>query len=109
MENSSVTSHLLGEPVCYCGQISATRTSWTKNNPSRRFQGCTLYGRLDPCDYFSWIDPPPHPRYKIVINGLLRKSNNNENGKMKTRRLVKLNQIALGCIVLSVLIHKRVI
>ncbi|KAL2558081.1 uncharacterized protein Fot_02820 [Forsythia ovata] len=109
IENSSVTSHLLDAPVSYCRQISATRTSWTENNQGRRFRGCRFYGRPDACDYFSWMDPSLHPRYMIVINGFLRKANNNENGKMKMRRLVKLHQIALGVFVLGVLIHKCII
>ncbi|KAL2486842.1 GRF-type domain-containing protein [Abeliophyllum distichum] len=101
MENSLITSQMLDALVCYCGQISVTRTSWTENNPSRRFQGCRFYGRSDSCDYFSWVDPPPHPRYKLVINGLLRKANNNRNGEMKMQRLVKLHQIVLGVFVLG--------
>ncbi|KAL2463944.1 GRF-type domain-containing protein [Forsythia ovata] len=72
------------------------RTSWTENNPSRRFRGCRFYGRLDACDYFSWVDPPPHLRYKNIINGLLRKANNNGNVEIKMRRLVKLHQIVMG-------------
>ncbi|KAL2522755.1 uncharacterized protein Fot_26678 [Forsythia ovata] len=109
MENSSVNSQMLDARICHCGQISVTRTSWTENNPGRRFRGCRFYGRPDACDYFSWMDPPPHPRYKTVINELLRKANNNENREMKMRRSVKLHHIALGVFVIGVLIHKYVI
>ncbi|KAL2515308.1 Casein kinase I isoform delta-like protein [Forsythia ovata] len=33
MENSSSITQIRDEQVCYCGQISTTRTSWTENNP----------------------------------------------------------------------------
>ncbi|KAL2558235.1 uncharacterized protein Fot_02974 [Forsythia ovata] len=106
MENSSINSQISDVPVCYCGQFSVTRTSWTENNPSKRFRGCTFYRRPDACDYFFWMDPLPHPRYKVVINGLLRKATNNGNGKIKMRRLVKMHQIALGMVLLGAIIYK---
>ncbi|KAL2510025.1 uncharacterized protein Fot_33672 [Forsythia ovata] len=106
MENSSINSQISDTPVCYCGQFSVTRTSWMENNLGRRFQGCIFDRRPDACDYFSWVDPPPHPRYKVVINGLLRKATNNGNGEMKMRRLVKMHQIALGVVLLGAIIYK---
>ncbi|KAL2559032.1 uncharacterized protein Fot_03771 [Forsythia ovata] len=102
MENSSVTSQISDAPVCYFGQFSVTRTSWTENNPSRRFRGCTFYGRLDACNYFSWWIHLPILRYKVVINGLLRKATNNGNGEMK------MHQIALGVFLLGAVIYKCV-
>ncbi|KAL2545871.1 uncharacterized protein Fot_15104 [Forsythia ovata] len=108
MENSSINSQISDAQVCYCGQFSVIKTSWTENNPSRRFRGCTFYGRPDACDYFSWVDPPPHPRYKVVINGLLRKATNNGNGEMKMRRLVKMYKIALGVVLVGAIIYKFV-
>ncbi|KAL2483396.1 uncharacterized protein Fot_44840 [Forsythia ovata] len=102
MENSSFISQNRDEQVCFCGQILATRTSWTENNPNRRFRGCRFYGRPDACDYFSWVDPPPHPRYKNIINGLLRKANNNRNVEM--RRLLKLHQIVIEVFMIGAII-----
>ncbi|KAL2456662.1 rho GDP-dissociation inhibitor 1-like [Forsythia ovata] len=62
--------------MCLCTWIAATRTTWTENNPGMRFLGCSYYGHPDACDYFKWVDPPLlHPRYKSVINGLLRNAN----------------------------------
>ncbi|KAL2505672.1 Uncharacterized protein Adt_21293 [Abeliophyllum distichum] len=109
MDHSSATSQIRDELICCCGQIFATRTSWTENNPGRRFRGCCFYGRPNACNYFSWVDPPPHPRYKNLINGLLRKANNNGNVEMKMRRMVKLYQIVMGVFVLSAIIHKFVV
>ncbi|KAL2548761.1 uncharacterized protein Fot_10291 [Forsythia ovata] len=104
MENSSSIIQNRDEQVCFCGQISATRTSWTENNPGRRFRGCRFYGRPDACDYFSWVDPPPHPRYKSIINGLLRKANNGGNVEIKMRRLLKLHQIVIGVFMIGAII-----
>ncbi|KAL2457763.1 uncharacterized protein Fot_56100 [Forsythia ovata] len=106
METSSSTSQISHEAVCFYGQSSVIKTSWTENNPGMKFQGCNFYGRPDTCNYFSWIDPSPYPRYKKLINGLLRKANSNGNEEHKLRRLVKYHQIALGVFVLGALIQK---
>ncbi|KAL2472505.1 GRF-type domain-containing protein [Abeliophyllum distichum] len=106
MENSSSITKNKDEQVCLCGHISATRTSWTENNTGRRFRGCRFYGRADACDYFSWVDPPLHPRYKNIINGLLRKANNNDNMEIEMRRLLKLHQIIIGVfIIMAIIAH----
>ncbi|KAL2458635.1 uncharacterized protein Fot_55665 [Forsythia ovata] len=106
MESSSATTQMSDQALCCCGQLSVTRTSWTANNPGRRFRGCSYYGRMDVCNYFSWVDPPPHPRYKAIINGLLRKDNSKRNDEQKLRRLVKCHQIAIGMLLLGVIIQK---
>ncbi|KAL2544280.1 uncharacterized protein Fot_13513 [Forsythia ovata] len=105
MESSSATSQISHEAVCFCGQASVTRTSWTEKNPGRRFRDCSFYGRPVSCDYFSWVDLPPYPRYKAIINGLLRKGNNKGNEEQKIRRLVKFHRIALGVFVLGAIIQ----
>jgi len=39
----SISSQLVSVMVvCYCGKIVVVRTSWTQNNPGRRFFGCPL-------------------------------------------------------------------
>ncbi|GJT96912.1 zinc finger, GRF-type containing protein [Tanacetum coccineum] len=43
--------------LCWCGLLATCRTSWTMDNPARRFLGCPNY--LDPnlnCNYFRWVD-----------------------------------------------------
>ncbi|KAL2467153.1 GRF-type domain-containing protein [Abeliophyllum distichum] len=106
MDSSLATFQISDEAVYFCGQSSVTRTSWIANNPGRRFQGCSFYGRPAACDYFSWVDPPPHPWYKAIINGLLRKANNKGNDEQKLRRMVKCYQIALGVFLLGIIINK---
>ncbi|KAL2530065.1 Ubiquinone biosynthesis methyltransferase COQ5 [Forsythia ovata] len=71
-----------------------------KNNPDRRLWDCRFYGRLDDCDYFSWMNPPPHPHYNKVINGFLWKASNSENESSrykdwqgKGRKLLKASKI----------------
>ncbi|KAL0398485.1 UNVERIFIED_CONTAM: hypothetical protein Sradi_2191800 [Sesamum radiatum] len=49
------------------------RTSWTKDNPGRRFYNCSI-GRGN-CAFFAWEDPPICARSKLIIPGLLRKIN----------------------------------
>ncbi|KAL2483382.1 uncharacterized protein Fot_44826 [Forsythia ovata] len=106
MESSLATSQMSDEIVCFCGQSSVTRTSLTANNPGQRFRSCSFYGQPDAWDYFSWVDPPPHPRYKAIINKLLRKDNSKRNDEQQLRRLVKCYQIALEVFLLGVIIQK---
>ncbi|XP_028101709.1 uncharacterized protein LOC114301019 [Camellia sinensis] len=58
---------------CQCGLRARVCTSWTKNNPSRRFLGCPRYGSKGACGFFMWVDPPAGTRVQEVINGLLRR------------------------------------
>ncbi|KAL2556444.1 uncharacterized protein Fot_01183 [Forsythia ovata] len=88
MEDDAAT-HISEQTMCLCGQIAATRTAWTENNRGRRFLGCSYYGRPNSCDYFKWVDPPLiHPRYKSVINGLLRNANREGVVEKKWQRIV---------------------
>ncbi|KAG8377561.1 hypothetical protein BUALT_Bualt08G0045900 [Buddleja alternifolia] len=52
---------------------ASLKTSWTSDNPGRRFYGCIL-GRSG-CTFFDWYDPPMCARAKVLIPGLLRKIN----------------------------------
>ncbi|XP_057791580.1 uncharacterized protein LOC131008643 [Salvia miltiorrhiza] len=55
-------------------------TSWTEENPGRRFYRCRNWKSKN-CGYFDWIDEPITERAKEVINHL-----KNENVKlMKTK------------------------
>ncbi|PWA74397.1 zinc finger, GRF-type [Artemisia annua] len=52
---------------CWCGQTAVVRTSWTNQNPGRRFYGC--------CDFIDWYDPPMCARSVSIIPSLLRARN----------------------------------
>ncbi|KAK8546063.1 hypothetical protein V6N12_026867 [Hibiscus sabdariffa] len=43
-------------PLCGCGFSAQLRTSWSNDNPGRRFFGCKNHGSLvhHACRYFSW-------------------------------------------------------
>ncbi|PON84759.1 hypothetical protein TorRG33x02_194630 [Trema orientale] len=62
--------------ICHNGRPSQRFTSWTKNNPERRFYGCENYNRNGNggCRVFSWCDPPICDRAKVLIPGLLNKT-----------------------------------
>ncbi|KAK8555744.1 hypothetical protein V6N13_069826 [Hibiscus sabdariffa] len=62
-----------GVPICHCGHESKIATSWTDENPDRRFFCCKNYGRGSHCRFFAWYDVPLTPRARVVIVGLLRK------------------------------------
>ncbi|MBA0556469.1 hypothetical protein Golob_026567, partial [Gossypium lobatum] len=61
--------------VCYCGNPTKLNTSWSNDNPGRRFFGCKKFGSgfQKPCQFFSWFDPPLTPYSQIVLLGLLKK------------------------------------
>ncbi|KAK8574483.1 hypothetical protein V6N13_034247 [Hibiscus sabdariffa] len=44
-------------PLCGCGFSAQLRTSWSNDNPGRRFFGCKNHGSLvhHACRYFSWF------------------------------------------------------
>ncbi|CAL9224882.1 unnamed protein product [Arabidopsis halleri] len=42
--------------LCRCGLPAKIVTSWTDNNPGRRFFGCPLFKKGRHCDYFDWFD-----------------------------------------------------
>ncbi|CAI9296044.1 unnamed protein product [Lactuca saligna] len=59
--------------MCFCRKWAIVRTSWTDNNPGRRFWGCP-----DPnssCGFIGWYDEPMCARSKVIIPGLLRTIN----------------------------------
>ncbi|KAK9274526.1 hypothetical protein L1049_021775 [Liquidambar formosana] len=58
---------------CYCGDRSKIWTSWTDNNPGRRFYGCPNNKANGSCGYFNWLDPPICLRLKRIVPKLLRR------------------------------------
>ncbi|KAL4352011.1 hypothetical protein GQ457_06G006060 [Hibiscus cannabinus] len=67
-------------PICGCGVPAHLRTSWSNDNPGRRFFACKNHDSLvyQPCRFFIWFDPPMPPRAKIVLLGLLKRIRANE-------------------------------
>ncbi|KAH6801338.1 hypothetical protein C2S52_001802 [Perilla frutescens var. hirtella] len=65
-----------GRNVCKCGVTEVIWTSWTKENPGRRFYGCRNYrpskGVIPKvgCNHFKWCDEEMGDRVKEVINTL---------------------------------------
>ncbi|KAL6563779.1 hypothetical protein OROGR_002738 [Orobanche gracilis] len=54
--------------VCGCGVQAPLLTSWTGENPGRRFYGCGLFkvhGRKM-CKFFEWFDDVGNEREKVI-------------------------------------------
>ncbi|KAL8511835.1 hypothetical protein ACS0TY_018317 [Phlomoides rotata] len=69
---SSSTAGGIGT-VCFCGIQTRIRTSWTDNNPGRRFHGCKDWNRVGGgCGFFKWYGTEMSPRAKYVILSLLK-------------------------------------
>jgi len=78
--------------VCYCGVDSPLVTSWTDENPGRRFHGCGKYWQRRKCSFFRWFDPEVPERQKKIIRGLLKK-----NVALKNKeKLLVLTIVILG-------------
>ncbi|KAL5137109.1 hypothetical protein HKD37_10G027527 [Glycine soja] len=78
--SSSYTSEVRSRVFCLCNIETPLVTSWTKENPGRRFYGCGLYkarninldtGRKG-CNFFQWHDPVGNNRQKKIIVGLMK-------------------------------------
>ncbi|KAL8477042.1 hypothetical protein ACS0TY_029381 [Phlomoides rotata] len=75
--DSSVKSSMVRNP-CKGHVIEATIfTSYTEDNPGRRFMRCPLR-ETDDCKFFEWIDDNLPPQYKIVAARVARMKNNIE-------------------------------
>ncbi|CAL8084613.1 unnamed protein product [Prunus armeniaca] len=78
----------VGQPICHCGNQCHLRTSWTDNNPRRRFWGYADYGVRRGCAFFEWYDPQVCERSKIVISGLLKRLRKEEKENRKLKKEV---------------------
>ena len=63
-------------PFCHCGLRVDLKTSWSNDNPGRRFLGCKKYGLSSACRFFNWYDPPMNDHAKSMLRGLLKKNQN---------------------------------
>ncbi|KAL8500919.1 hypothetical protein ACS0TY_020489 [Phlomoides rotata] len=73
--SSTTSSSTAGgsQTVYFCGKETCIRTSWTNNNPDRRFHGCKDWNRVGGgCEFFKWYDSEMSPRAKYVILSLLK-------------------------------------
>ncbi|KAL2482947.1 uncharacterized protein Fot_44391 [Forsythia ovata] len=105
MEDDAATQ-ISEQTMCLCGQIATKRTAWTENNLRRRFLGCSYYGHPNACDYFKWVDPHLlYPRYKSVINGLLRNTSREGVVEKKWQRIVLYHRIVLAMLMVLVLVQ----
>ncbi|KAJ0825832.1 putative DNA topoisomerase transcription factor GRF family [Helianthus annuus] len=62
--------------MCRCGKEAIILTSWTDNNPGRRFYGCPDQGST--CGFLGWYDLTRCQRCVDIIPGLLRARKNLE-------------------------------
>ncbi|XP_021728174.1 uncharacterized protein LOC110695235 [Chenopodium quinoa] len=74
-EMSVITSSPSREKKCKCGVPLAKLTSWTRENPGRKFRTCKFYDPVTEskgCKSFEWVDEPDGTAWQTeVINNLL--------------------------------------
>ncbi|KAK9750924.1 hypothetical protein RND81_02G229700 [Saponaria officinalis] len=59
---------------CYCTVPAALQTSWTLQNPGRRFFTCKFYNpemQFRGCNFFKWVDESSTNWQRKVINSLV--------------------------------------
>ncbi|XP_057438970.1 uncharacterized protein LOC130730850 [Lotus japonicus] len=100
-----------GGPICDCGFQAPLVTSWTGDNPGRKFYGCGLFKKHGKrvCRFFVWYDEyhglvkcdrfdEEVAREKKIIGTLLRKIDDMK----KKERLLEISLVT--CIVLMILL-----
>ncbi|KAL5148285.1 hypothetical protein HKD37_13G035342 [Glycine soja] len=99
--SSSYTSETRSRMLCLYNVEAPLVTSWTEDNPGRRFYGCGLYkvtGRKG-CNYFEWHDPVANIRQKKIMVTLMKKVDELESREkdLQSRiRDTKRKEIFLG-------------
>ncbi|KAG8376123.1 hypothetical protein BUALT_Bualt09G0030600 [Buddleja alternifolia] len=78
------------QEICGCGKIPVRRTSWTDDNPGRRYISCKRFGEPNGCCYFVYLDPPMCNRARQIILVLLRRANRTLGGEAIAMLLVAL-------------------
>ncbi|KAG8374556.1 hypothetical protein BUALT_Bualt10G0007700 [Buddleja alternifolia] len=94
MSHSSKNSNTRSR-LCDCGHLGMVKTSWTNDNPGRRFFICE---RIE-CGKFKWWDPPMCSRSKAIIPDLLRRLNRHEDEMAKVE--LKMKKYKRACHILS--------
>ncbi|XP_031106993.1 uncharacterized protein LOC116011730 [Ipomoea triloba] len=82
-----IYGELVPIPNCVCGQRLKLQTSWTNDNPGRRYWECCFENGGQRCGFVRWHDAPMCARSRKIIPGLLRMINRNEEeiAKLKMR------------------------
>ncbi|WCJ44253.1 hypothetical protein M5689_024930 [Euphorbia peplus] len=70
--------------ICDCGFEAAVRTSWTNENPGRRFHNCR---------YNEWIDDSLDDRSMSIVLGLLRKLDRIEKECARLRDIERICEL----------------
>ncbi|KAL8465030.1 hypothetical protein ACS0TY_034489 [Phlomoides rotata] len=73
---------------CYCRRMALICTSWTDENPGKRF-ATYMNSKRDGCSFWAWKDDPMFRRSKMIIPGLLRRINANEAEIQKLKKIQK--------------------
>ncbi|XP_019170978.1 PREDICTED: uncharacterized protein LOC109166480 [Ipomoea nil] len=96
-------------PKLWCGEQLKIRTSWTAENPGRRFWQCVGGNRKVGCGFIDWYDTPMCYRSKRIIPGLLKRINRQDeeirklNSKLRSEQGLKsMNKVLVVLIVLFV-------
>ncbi|KAL3519726.1 hypothetical protein ACH5RR_017875 [Cinchona calisaya] len=82
--------------ICHCGKASKFRTSWTDENPGRRFFCCENYEESNGCGFLLWYDKPMCEQSTWVIPRLLRNVRMQEAENIRRRYREKLLWLALA-------------
>ncbi|KAL8198122.1 hypothetical protein R6Q57_030170 [Mikania cordata] len=89
MSSLSSNAHLV---LCNCGGFTTIKTSWTQQNPGRRFFCCD--GR---CGFVRWVDPPVPDRASLLITGLVNSlKREREHAAQQERTIRKLKWSLIG-------------
>ncbi|KAK4710458.1 hypothetical protein R3W88_004971 [Solanum pinnatisectum] len=65
---------------CNHGLVMRLKTTWTSNNPGRRYWSCPYYGGPRSCNFWCWKNKENiDPRSKFVIPKLIQKLGKLEN------------------------------
>jgi hypothetical protein len=67
--------------VCFCGLPSPLQTSWSKDNPSRRYFGWLKFkdGSGTCCKFFYWVDDSNNDHTRMMLSELKTKNKLLEN------------------------------
>nr|GLL44698.1 uncharacterized protein LOC109177281 [Ipomoea trifida] len=113
-----IYGELVTIPNCQCGQRLKLQTSWTNENPGRRYWECRFDHGGQMGGFVRWYDPPMCARSRRIIPGLLRRINRDEeeitrlkmrlhamvDGQRSNGRQWKCTRIVIALIVICILL-----